>query len=77
MDAVVREMMNITDEMAATDAQKVKAMRTNVGWFSSPSCALIYQISARNTSPSTRPRATPSARSSSSGSTRSSTARRR
>eukprot|EP00965_Chrysotila_dentata_P150561 4974203-Pleurochrysis_carterae.AAC.1 len=29
--------------MAATDAKKVKAMRTSVGWFSSPSCALIYQ----------------------------------
>eukprot|EP00965_Chrysotila_dentata_P035248 1172289-Pleurochrysis_carterae.AAC.1 len=45
MDAVVREIMNITDEMAATDAKKVKAMRTSVGWFSSPSCALIYQCS--------------------------------
>eukprot|EP00965_Chrysotila_dentata_P058406 1937036-Pleurochrysis_carterae.AAC.1 len=31
--------------MAATDAKKVKAMRTSVGWFSSPSCALIYQFS--------------------------------
>eukprot|EP00965_Chrysotila_dentata_P176063 5813294-Pleurochrysis_carterae.AAC.1 len=31
--------------MAATDAKKVKAMRTSVGWFSSPSCALIYQCS--------------------------------
>eukprot|EP00965_Chrysotila_dentata_P173411 5724903-Pleurochrysis_carterae.AAC.1 len=31
MDAVVREMMNITDEMAATEAKKVKAMRTSVG----------------------------------------------
>eukprot|EP00965_Chrysotila_dentata_P145511 4806324-Pleurochrysis_carterae.AAC.1 len=31
MDAVVREMMNITDEMAAIDAKKVKAMRTSVG----------------------------------------------
>eukprot|EP00965_Chrysotila_dentata_P149012 4921943-Pleurochrysis_carterae.AAC.1 len=46
MDGVVCEMMNITDEMAATtDAKKVKAMRTSVGWFSSPSCALIYQCS--------------------------------
>eukprot|EP00965_Chrysotila_dentata_P072223 2386816-Pleurochrysis_carterae.AAC.1 len=43
MDAVVREMMNIIDEMAATDAKKVKAMRTSVGRVSSPSCALIYQ----------------------------------
>eukprot|EP00965_Chrysotila_dentata_P069028 2281057-Pleurochrysis_carterae.AAC.1 len=38
MDAVVGEMMNITDDMAATDAKKAKAMRTSVGWFSSP-CA--------------------------------------
>eukprot|EP00965_Chrysotila_dentata_P110510 3651666-Pleurochrysis_carterae.AAC.1 len=37
--------MNITDEMAATDAKKVKAMRTSVDWFLSPSCALIYQCS--------------------------------
>eukprot|EP00965_Chrysotila_dentata_P176569 5830564-Pleurochrysis_carterae.AAC.1 len=45
MDAVVREMINITDEMPATNAKKVKAMRTSVGCFSSPSCALIYQCS--------------------------------
>eukprot|EP00965_Chrysotila_dentata_P232542 6199029-Pleurochrysis_carterae.AAC.1 len=45
MDAVVRNMMNITDEMAAADVKKVKAMRTSVGWFSSLSCALIYQCS--------------------------------
>eukprot|EP00965_Chrysotila_dentata_P033282 1108653-Pleurochrysis_carterae.AAC.1 len=31
MDGVVREMMNITDEMAATDAKQVKGMRTSVG----------------------------------------------
>eukprot|EP00965_Chrysotila_dentata_P062708 2078148-Pleurochrysis_carterae.AAC.1 len=31
MDAVLSEMMNITDKMAATDAKKVKAMRTSVG----------------------------------------------
>eukprot|EP00965_Chrysotila_dentata_P054343 1803077-Pleurochrysis_carterae.AAC.1 len=31
--------------MAATDAKKVKAMRTSVGWFSLASCALIYQCS--------------------------------
>eukprot|EP00965_Chrysotila_dentata_P134226 4438707-Pleurochrysis_carterae.AAC.1 len=31
MDSVVHEMMNILDEMAATDAKKVKAMRTSVG----------------------------------------------
>eukprot|EP00965_Chrysotila_dentata_P083994 2772507-Pleurochrysis_carterae.AAC.1 len=28
-DGVVRKIMNITDEMAATDAKKVKAMRTS------------------------------------------------
>eukprot|EP00965_Chrysotila_dentata_P078521 2587547-Pleurochrysis_carterae.AAC.2 len=50
MDAVLHEMMNITDEVATTNAKKVKAMRTNVGWFSLPSCALIY-TSARSTSP--------------------------
>eukprot|EP00965_Chrysotila_dentata_P147214 4860764-Pleurochrysis_carterae.AAC.1 len=31
--------------MAATDAKKVKAMQTSVGWFSSTSCALIYRCS--------------------------------
>eukprot|EP00965_Chrysotila_dentata_P230162 6197612-Pleurochrysis_carterae.AAC.3 len=31
MDAVVREMINITEEMASTDAKKVKTMRTSVG----------------------------------------------
>eukprot|EP00965_Chrysotila_dentata_P099572 3291415-Pleurochrysis_carterae.AAC.2 len=41
MDSVIHEKMNITEEMAADDAKKVKAMRTSVGWFSSPSCALI------------------------------------
>eukprot|EP00965_Chrysotila_dentata_P096709 3196280-Pleurochrysis_carterae.AAC.1 len=30
MDDVVREMLNITDEMAATDARNDKAMRTSV-----------------------------------------------
>eukprot|EP00965_Chrysotila_dentata_P000174 5680-Pleurochrysis_carterae.AAC.1 len=45
MDGVVREMMNIIDEMSASasDGKKQKAMRTSVGWFSSLSCALIYQ----------------------------------
>eukprot|EP00965_Chrysotila_dentata_P045831 1523282-Pleurochrysis_carterae.AAC.1 len=50
-------------------------MRTSVGWFSSPSCALIYQW--QSMSPSTPPWATPSARSFGSGSMRSSTARKR
>lgn len=44
MDAVLREMMNITEEQAAGEADKIKAMRTHVGWFSSPACALIYQV---------------------------------
>ena len=44
MDRVLREMMNISDEQAEGDAAKVKAMRTCVGWFSSPACALIYQV---------------------------------
>ena len=35
--------MNITDEKAAADLPKVKAMRTSVGWFSSPARAVIYQ----------------------------------
>ena len=44
MDKVLREMMAITDAQAEGDAAKIKAMRTCVGWFSSPACALIYQV---------------------------------
>ena len=44
MDRVLREMMNISDEQAEADAAKIKAMRTCFGWFSSPVCALIYQV---------------------------------
>lgn len=44
MDKVLRGMMNITEEQAESDSAKVKAMRTCVGWFSSPACALIYQV---------------------------------
>jgi hypothetical protein len=44
MDKVLREMMEITDAQAEGDAAKIKAMRTCVGWFSSPACALIYQV---------------------------------
>jgi hypothetical protein len=44
MDSVLHELMNITAEQAEADASKVKAMRTCVGWFSSPACALIYQV---------------------------------
>lgn len=44
IDGILRQMMQITDEQAASDAAKIKAMRTAVGWFSSPACALIYQV---------------------------------
>ena len=37
--------MAITEEQAESDASKVKALRTSVGWFSSPACSLIYQCS--------------------------------
>ena len=47
MDGLLRKLMNITDEQAAGDADKIKAMRTCVGWFSSPACALIYQARRR------------------------------
>eukprot|EP00965_Chrysotila_dentata_P001737 58104-Pleurochrysis_carterae.AAC.2 len=61
--------------MAATDAKKVnKAMRTSVGWFSLPLCALIYQCSKYVALTSSKGYAI--ARSSSSDSTRSSQARR-
>jgi hypothetical protein len=44
IDKVLRELMNITEEQAAGDAHKVKALRVSTGWFSSPAGALIYQI---------------------------------
>jgi hypothetical protein len=44
IDRVLREMMEISDAQAEGDAAKIKAMRTCVGWFSSPACALIYQV---------------------------------
>ena len=44
IDKVLRQMMDITDAQAEGDAAKIKAMRTCVGWFSSPACALIYQV---------------------------------
>lgn len=34
IDVVLRAMMHITEEQAESDATKVKAMRTCVGWFS-------------------------------------------
>lgn len=46
IDAVLRAKMDITEEQAEADAAKVKALRTNVGWFSSPACSLIYQARA-------------------------------
>ena len=46
IDGVLRQMMNISEDQAESDAKKVKAMRTAVGWFSSPACATIYQASA-------------------------------
>lgn len=45
VDSVMHDVMNITEEQQASDAAKVKAMRTCVGWFSSPACSLIYQCS--------------------------------
>ena len=44
MDTILRELMNFTDAQAEADAAKIKALRTCVGWFSSPVCALIYQV---------------------------------
>ena len=49
IDAMLCELMNITDEQAGTDEKKIKAMRTCVGWFSSPACALIYQVTPPRT----------------------------
>ena len=45
MDLILKRKMNISDEQAEADAAKVKALRTSVGWFSSPACSLIYQVS--------------------------------
>jgi len=45
IDKILKEKMAITDEQAESDASKVKALRTSVGWFSSPACSLIYQCS--------------------------------
>ena len=44
MDGVLKATMNITEEQAKLDAGKMKNMRTHVGWFLSPVCALIYQL---------------------------------
>ena len=43
IDKVLHMKMAITNEQAESDAAKVKALRTSVGWFSSPACSLIYQ----------------------------------
>jgi len=45
MDKILKAKMAITDEQAESDSAKVKALRTSVGWFSSPACSLIYQAS--------------------------------
>jgi hypothetical protein len=44
MDMCLKAKMNITEEQSEGDSAKVKALRTNVGWFSSPACSLIYQV---------------------------------
>lgn len=44
IDGIVRRLMGITDEQAEADAQKVKALRTVVGWNNSPACALIFML---------------------------------
>ena len=44
IDTLLKGKMNITDEQAESDAAKVKALHTSVGWFSSPACSLIYQV---------------------------------
>ena len=45
IDKILKAKMAITEEQAESDASKVKALRTSVGWFSSPACSLIYQCS--------------------------------
>jgi hypothetical protein len=59
IDKDLRQEMSITDEQAESVASKVKAMRTCVGWFSSPACSLIYQV-RRAPAPSPQPSPTPS-----------------
>jgi hypothetical protein len=44
IDKGLKSKMNITDEQAESDSAKIKALRTSVGWFSSPACSLIYQV---------------------------------
>lgn len=46
IDKLLKAKMNITEEQSEADSAKVKALRTNVGWFSSPACSLIYQVAA-------------------------------
>ena len=45
IDAILKRLMNISAEQSEGDSAKVKALRTQVGWFSSPACSLIYQVS--------------------------------
>ena len=44
MDALLRSEMNITDETAATDKDKIKGISRAIGWFSSPVGAVGYAI---------------------------------
>jgi hypothetical protein len=46
IDRGLKAKLNITEEQSEADSAKVKALRTNVGWFSSPACSLIYQVRA-------------------------------
>ena len=47
IDEVLKGKMNITPEQSQSDSAKMKALHTNVGWFSSSACSLIYQVSCR------------------------------
>ena len=57
IDKGLKAKMNITAEQSESDSAKVKALRTNVGWFSSPACSLIYQVTACHNA--TMPQASP------------------
>ena len=51
IDKRLKAKMNITEEQSESDSAKVKALRTQVGWFSSPACSLIYQARAASACP--------------------------
>jgi len=44
VDAALRLAMNITDESAALDKEKIKGLATAIGWNSSPCNALSYAV---------------------------------